>query len=128
MFDEVRVGRSEVVVRLGPTENNVDVSITGLHFSGPGLAVNQERYDIGVTLSWKGLKLTDTGFFHDPRRFGMRDNLDDVFEAVVPVGGERYSDTAGTIRGQFYGRNGDEVTGVFDKNDVEGSFGAYRKR
>ena len=55
----------------------------------------------------------------------MVSNLDDVFAGVVPISGVNYDDTADTLRGQFYGANGKEVVGVFNKQDIEGSFGAY---
>ena len=128
LFDKIRVGRSEVVVDFNASE--VDVTITGLVFgSVAATTVNGEAqtFEVGAALSWKGLPLYDDGYFNEPRKYGVVDGLDDVFEPVIPVSGENYSDTADTIRGQFYGENGDEVTGVFSKNDIEGSFGAYRK-
>ena len=125
LIDEVRVGRSKVTVYLGPKENKVDVTITGLSFGSHLVDMGENQYLAGA-LFWKGLNLTSDGSFRDHRMFGVIDSLDDTFAAIVPPSGENYSDTAYTITGQFYGSNGDEVTGVFDKNNIEGSFGAYR--
>ena len=126
LFPDVRVGRSEITVNLDASE--LDVIITGLVFGSTTVFSGQVtgHVEVGTALSWKGLPLHDNGSFNEPRKYGVVDSLDDVFATVIPVGGENYSDTAYTIKGQFYGENGDEVTGVFNKNDIEGSFGAYR--
>ena len=128
LFPEVRVDRSEVVVNLDTRE--VDVTITGLVFgSVTAAAINGEAqtFEAGLALSWKGLPLYVDGSFDASQEYGVVDSLDDVFSAIVPTSGENYSDTAETIRGAFYGENANEVTGVFSKNDIEGSFGAYRE-
>lgn len=125
LLAEVRVGHSEVVVNLDAEK--VDITITGLNFGGVSLSINEDEFDIATQLTWTGLDLSDEGSFHDPRTSGIRETLEDAFAAVLPESGEDYSETANTIRGQFYGENGDEVTGVFDKNHIEGSFGAYRE-
>ena len=127
LLPDVRVGRSEVVVDFDASE--VDVTISGLVFGGAAAAsVNGQQLDIeaGTALSWKGLSLGDDGSFRDPRQYGVVSNLEDVFAGVVPISGVNYDDTADTLRGQFYGTGGNEVTGVFNKEDIEGSFGAYR--
>ena len=127
LASEIRVGRSEVVVDFAASE--VDVTIAGLVFGGVTAAsVNGESqtFEAGQALVWKGLPLNDYGYFHEPRRYGVVNGLDDVFQTAIPVSGENYLDTADTIRGTFHGENGDEVVGVFSKNDIEGSFGAYR--
>lgn len=127
LFPGVRVGRSKIVVNLAASE--LDVTITGL-VAGTGAAFatdgNRQDVEIGNTLTWKGLPLHTDGSFDEPRTYGARDSLDDVFAADLPLTGEYYPDTAGTIEGQFYGPNGDEVAGVFHKNGIQGSFGAYR--
>ena len=125
LLNVVRVGHSEIVVNLDASK--VDITITGLNFGGSRFSVNDDEFDVAPQLTWTGLDLSNGGSFHDPRTFGVQDDLDDAFAAVLPDSGENYSDTASTIRGQFYGENGHEVTGVFDKNHVEGSFGAYRQ-
>ena len=125
LLDQVRVGRSEIVVYLDASK--VDVTISGLNFGLSRFSYNDEDQEVAVQLKWEGLDLTDAGSFHDPRTFGVRGDLDDAFATMIPTAGENYDDTANTIRGQFYGAGGREVTGVFDKNDIEGSFGAYRE-
>ena len=127
LIPNVRVGRSEIMVDFDTSE--VDVTISGLVFGGAvSASVNGQQQDVeaGNTLSWKGLSLQDDGSFRDPRQYGVVSNLDDVFSGVVPISGVNYEYTADTLMGQFYGTSGNEVTGVFNKEDIEGSFGAYR--
>ena len=119
---EVQVGHSEIIVNLDASE--VDVNISGLAASNYATVIE----GFGTTLlTWKGLPLDENGFFHDPRRFGVHSSLRDVFAAeLLPVGSD-YTDTANSIRGQFYGENGDEVTGTFNHGRFIGSFGAYQE-
>ena len=123
-FPEVRVGHSRVVANFDTSE--VDVDIWGLKF-GMGIAVNEDDLEIADSLSWKGLALAGSGGFSDYYRpTGVITQLDDAFPAELPRSGEYFSDTAFTISGQFFGDSGDEVVGIFDKNSIYGSFGAYR--
>ena len=109
--------------------SEVDVTISGLVFGGAvSASVNGQQQDIeaGNTLLLEGAFVTDDGSFRDPRQYGVVSNLDDVFAGIVPISGVNYEDTADTLRGQFYGTNGNDVSGVFNKEDIQGSFGAYR--
>ena len=130
---QIRVGHSEITVHLD--RNEVDVTITGI--SGGSSATvrvgngSDELATVTVTalsaLEWKGLSLTDQGHFQDQRRSGVVPMLDDVLGSSLPPEGEVFSQTHFTIGGQFYGTDGVEVTGVFDKAGYVGSFGAYQE-
>ena len=128
LVPDVRVGRSEITVDFDTSE--IDVTISGLFFGGTSSASidggQRQDYESGQTLSWKGLSLQEDGSFQDPRQYGVISSLDDVFASEVPTSGVNYKDTAHSLRGQFYGANGNEVSGVFNKEDIRGSFGAYR--
>ena len=125
LLSRTRVGRSEVIVNLDASE--VDVNITGIAILDSSAQYLGEILGISLAIQWKGIPLSDMGLFRDVPKFGVHTSLDDVFVLGVPVGGTTYWDTAYSITGQFYGENGDEVTGTFDKLGYLGSFGAYRE-
>ena len=131
--DHVRIGHSEITVRLDSSE--VDVTITGIAGGLSGTVRigdgNSEIATVSVeavtALEWKGLSLDDNGYFADARKFGEVSTLDDVFESDLPSEGEAFRDAHDTIGGQFYGAEGAEVVGVFNKAGYVGSFGAYQE-
>ena len=125
LLSRTRVGRSEIIVNLDASE--VDVNITGIAILGSSDQYLGEILGITPAIQWKGIPLSDMGLFRDVPKFGVHTSLDDVFVLGVPVGGTTYGDTAYSIAGQFYGENGDEVTGTFEKLGYLGSFGAYKE-
>jgi len=130
---QVRVGHSEITVHLDT--NEVDVTITGItEGSSATVRVGDGSVELATVtvealsaLEWKGLSLTDQGYFADQRSSGVVPALDDVWGSSLPPEGEIFGQTHGTIGGQFYGTDGNEVTGVFDKAGYVGSFGAYQE-
>ena len=125
LLSRTRVGRSEIIVNLDASE--VDVNITGIAILGSSDQYLGEILGITPAIQWKGIPLSDTGLFRDVPEFGVHTSLDDVFVLGVPDSGTSFGDTAYSIAGQFYGENGDEVTGTFEKLGYLGSFGAYKE-
>ena len=125
LLSRTRVGRSEIIVNLDASE--VDVNITGIAILGSSDQYLGEILGITPAIQWKGIPLSDTGLFRDVPEFGVHTSLDDVFVLGVSDSGTSYGDTAYSIAGQFYGENGDEVTGTFEKLGYLGSFGAYKE-
>ena len=123
-ISEIRVGRAELKVNLDASE--VDVTITGVTPQTSTIDADGELVTAAGVLRWEGVPLDPTGRFSEPRVYREIASLEDVFSSELLPEGERYIDKARSIRGQFYGEAGREVTGVFWKNDYVGSFGAYK--
>ena len=122
---EIRVGRSELKVNLDASE--VDVTITGVTPEAVIAGPDGELITAAGVLRWEGVPLGESGLFNEPREYGEIASLDDAFASDLLREGERYVDKASSIKGQFYGKAGREVTGVFWKNGYYGSFGAYKE-
>ena len=109
-FDDVIIGKASLSVHIDENgEGAVDATMDGFESE----------------LAWFDIPLNAGGSFANPREYGTYGELDTdlIFRGSDAVG-EYFGNTADTIRGQFFGEDGKEVAGVFERTDIIGSFGA----